>query len=64
MDPSQAPLSSATPSVSPGQVILPSQVWMNLTGAQQHHLLKTIVLVCQEIISTSAHVQNGEVPHE
>ena len=64
MVPSQAPLPPATPSMSHDQVILPSRVWMSLTGEQQRHLLHTIVLVCQEMVATWSHIQQGKVTHE
>ena len=64
MDPSQT--SSTQPIVSepPPQLILPSQVWTNLSHSHQHHLFQTIVLVCRELLIPAAYVQVKEVPHD
>jgi|GEM_PF-5063804 hypothetical protein len=48
----------------PKQKIPPSRVWLHLTENQQHHLLETILLVCQEIIPTLSRPQESEVTSE
>jgi hypothetical protein len=45
-------------------MILPSQVWIYLAKDQQHHLLQTIVLVCQELVVMLLRPQESEVSDE
>jgi hypothetical protein len=45
-------------------MIPPSQVWTHLTKDQQHHLLQTIVLICQELVSMLLRPQESEVSDE
>jgi hypothetical protein len=64
MEASQPMLSPPPLLTFPEQTIPPSRVWIHLTEDQQHHLLETIVLVCQEIISTLLCLQESEVTSE
>ena len=52
------------PLAFPEQTIAPSRVWIHLTKDQQHHLLETIVLVCQELVPTLLRLQESEVTGE
>jgi hypothetical protein len=64
MDPSQTPSTPPILPEPPTQLILPSQVWTNLSRGQQHHLLQIIVLVCRERLVPAAYAQVKEVPHD
>ena len=46
------------------QAIPPQQVWPNLTMNQQHHLLQTIVLICQELLTSPLHAQGKGVAYD
>ena len=52
------------PLALPEQTIVPSQVWIHLTEDQQHQLLETVVLICQEVVPHVSHLQKSEMPHE
>jgi hypothetical protein len=52
------------PLTLPEQTIHPCRVWIHLTEDQQHHLLETIVLVCQELVPTLLRAQGSEVTRE
>ncbi len=60
MDPSQAAPSALAPPDTALAVVLPSQVWPALTADQQQRVLKTITLVCQDLLQASPQ----EVPHD
>jgi hypothetical protein len=60
----QEPLSSSPAPIPLEELILPSQVWIHLAKDQQHRLLQTIVLVCQELVSTLLRPQESEVSDE
>jgi hypothetical protein len=64
MDPSQTPSTQPILPEPPAQLILPSQVWTNLSRGQQHYLLQIIVLVCRERLIPAVHAQVKEVSHE
>ena len=64
MEPSQTSSPQPTAPESSSQLILPSQVWTNLSHSHQHHLFQTIVLVCRELLIPAAYVQVKEVPHD
>ena len=64
MEASHESLSSPPALMPPEKMILPSQVWIHLTKDQQHHLFQTIVLVCQELVSTLLRPQESEVSDE
>ena len=64
MDPSQRSSTRPILPEPPTQLILPSQVWTNLSRSHQHHLLQTIVLVCRELLVPPVYAQVKEVPHE
>ncbi len=57
-------LSLPSPLMLSEEMIPPSQVWHHLTEKQQHRLLATIVLVCQELVPTLLHLQESEVVNE
>jgi hypothetical protein len=63
MELNQAPHSLPTPVVSQ-QEIIPPQLWKHLTQAQQHWLLQTIALVCQELVQMPSRIQESEVTYE
>lgn len=64
MDTHPAPPSSSTSTETLRELIAPHQVWMHLTLTQQHHLRQTLVLICQDLLRTTAHTQGAEVRHE
>jgi hypothetical protein len=64
MEISQEPLSSSPAPIPSEEMIPPSQVWTHLTKDQQHHLLQTIVLICQELVSMLLRPQESEVSDE
>ena len=64
MEISQESLPSSPASRPAEEMILPSQVWIHLAQDQQHHLLQTIVLVCQELVSMLLRPQESEVNDE
>ena len=61
---SQESLSSSPAPVALEGMILPSQVWIHLAKDQQHHLLQTMVLVCQELVSMLLRPQESEESDE
>jgi hypothetical protein len=64
MEVNQEPLSSSPAPIPSEAMILPSQVWIHLAKDQQHHLLQTIVLVCQELVVMLLRPQESEVSDE
>lgn len=64
MKASQAVLSSSPLRTFAEEMIPPSRVWIHLTEDQQHRLLETIVLICQEIVPTLLRPQESEVTSE
>jgi hypothetical protein len=64
MEPSQTSSTQPTVPESPTQLILPSQVWTNLSHSHQHHLFQTIVLVCRELLVPAAYVRVKEGAHD
>ena len=60
MKASQAVLSLPPPLTFAEEMIPPSRVWIHLTEDQQHRLLETIVLVCQELVPTLLRPQESE----
>jgi hypothetical protein len=64
MEPSQTSSSQPTVLESSTQLILPSQVWTNLSHSHQHHLFQTIVLVCRELLVPATYVRVKEGSHE
>lgn len=64
MEPSQTSSPQPTVLESSTQLILPSQVWTNLSHSHQHHLFQTIVLVCRELLVPAAYVRVKEGSHE
>jgi len=64
MDRSRVPLLSQKTASSQERVILPSQVWSQLTGDQQQHTQQIIVLVCRELALMPAPLQESEESHE
>jgi hypothetical protein len=64
MDPQQISLSPRVEPQAQIEAVAPSQVWMQLTQAQQHWVLHTMVLVCQEFLPPSAPTLAKDVRHD
>jgi hypothetical protein len=64
MEASQTTLSPPPLLTLQEQTIPPSRVWMHLTQDQQHHLLETLLLVCQELVPTWWRAPESEVTCE
>ena len=64
MEPSQTSSPQPTVPESSTQLILPSQVWTNLSHSHQHQLFQTIVLVCRELLVPAPYVRVKEGSHE